>query len=195
MGIFPIMMNVVQFWLIDSIVKASNTIAPLALDVESRSGPDEEPLFNAPSDDEDNYDSRAPRVQSRTSTSSLESRDADPLDKKSVGTGITTPDERKSLAASSRHAAADNHSYPPSLSSSITSIAPIAHDVTTGASSSQRPERTRSPPSKCVNSPSPLSHPSHHRQATKSSIRSGDGWDDAWNDDFDAAPNEDPSKQ
>ncbi|PPR02651.1 hypothetical protein CVT24_002134 [Panaeolus cyanescens] len=189
MGIFPIIMNVVQFWLIDSIVKASSTIVPLAVDVESHRGPDEEPLFNAPSDDEDNNDPRSLGVHSRTSISSADSHDADILDKQSTGTGITTPEERKSIAASSRHISGDNHSYPPSLSSSLSSIAPKAHDVSTGAGSSQR-QGTRSPPLKRLNSPSPLSNPSHHRQNTNSSLQNSNGWNDAWDDDFDGAPPE-----
>jgi hypothetical protein len=51
MGLFPIIMNVLQFWLIDSIVKAH--VPPLALtDDTSRLGvhdDDREPLFQADS--------------------------------------------------------------------------------------------------------------------------------------------------
>ena len=55
MGLFPIIMNVLQFWLIDSIVKAHDP--PLALtDDTSRLGVhdgDREPLFQADGSDED----------------------------------------------------------------------------------------------------------------------------------------------
>ncbi|KAF9034972.1 hypothetical protein BDZ89DRAFT_495987 [Hymenopellis radicata] len=52
MGIFPIVMNVLQFWLIDSIVKASEP-STLSLDTDAHDGLDREPLFGVPSDDED----------------------------------------------------------------------------------------------------------------------------------------------
>lgn len=52
MGVFPIIMNILQFWLIDSIVKAS-TEEPLSLDSDAHDNLDREPLFGAPSDDED----------------------------------------------------------------------------------------------------------------------------------------------
>lgn len=59
MGLFPIIMNVLQFWLIDSIVKAQ--VPPLALDDDSshrdHDGGDREPLFQADgSDEEDETD-------------------------------------------------------------------------------------------------------------------------------------------
>lgn len=55
MGLFPIIMNIVQFWLIDSIVKAHDP--PLALTndtsrLDARDG-DREPLFRADGSDED----------------------------------------------------------------------------------------------------------------------------------------------
>ena len=60
MGLFPILMNVLQFWLIDSIVKgSSNNYAPLTLVSETPRGsldPDSEPLFRASEDDDDDDD-------------------------------------------------------------------------------------------------------------------------------------------
>ena len=58
MGLFPIAMNIVQFWLIDTIVKGSSNYTPLALTSDSPRGSsdsDREPLFQA-SDDDDNED-------------------------------------------------------------------------------------------------------------------------------------------
>ena len=55
MGIFPIIMNIVQFWLIDSIVKAS----VIAQDIESVHQ-DRDPLFSAPAEDDDE---QLPRLQ------------------------------------------------------------------------------------------------------------------------------------
>lgn len=53
MGVFPMIMNIVQFWLIDSIVKAStNSIAVLSASSRNSDSQDREPLFNS-SDDED----------------------------------------------------------------------------------------------------------------------------------------------
>ncbi|KAG9317801.1 vacuolar membrane protein-domain-containing protein [Chiua virens] len=54
MGIFPIFMNILQFWVIDSIVKASTT-APATYSVSPRNSdcPDHEPLFNSRDDDDD----------------------------------------------------------------------------------------------------------------------------------------------
>ncbi|KAJ7693899.1 vacuolar membrane protein-domain-containing protein [Mycena rosella] len=49
MGVFPILMNILQFWLIDSIVKASG----VALDLDTPDPLDREPLFGAPDDDDD----------------------------------------------------------------------------------------------------------------------------------------------
>ncbi|KIP08330.1 hypothetical protein PHLGIDRAFT_69509, partial [Phlebiopsis gigantea 11061_1 CR5-6] len=56
MGVFPIIMNIVQFWIIDSIVKASAQSASVALPTDSTRNSladDEEPLFRASMDDDD----------------------------------------------------------------------------------------------------------------------------------------------
>ena len=65
MGIFPIMMNVIQFWLIDSIVKASDgdwNHSRVDANTLNSSDADREPLFHAPNDDDDDDDD-APRVR------------------------------------------------------------------------------------------------------------------------------------
>jgi len=59
MGLFPIFMNVVQFWLIDSIVKANGN-AEFALPFNQSDSSDREPLFNSGDggDDDDDDDAR-----------------------------------------------------------------------------------------------------------------------------------------
>jgi hypothetical protein len=122
MGIFPIIMNVLQFWLIDSIVKASIG-GEKTLDIEHGTYQDREPLFNAPPEDDD--DGRSPRDNIsenrnyRRSISSLDSRGYLSHDDLSFDTDATRRDEHKSAASSSKHV--DAHNYPPSLSSSMTS--------------------------------------------------------------------------
>ncbi|RXW25423.1 hypothetical protein EST38_g410 [Candolleomyces aberdarensis] len=125
MGIFPIAMNVLQFWLIDSIVKASSGPVALEPDSEDTAHPDREPLFNAPDDDDDDDHYRRGDVENqlsnRPSHSTLDSgRDSRA---KSYTTGTTTPDddEHKSVDTSARDQAHERHAYPPSLSSSVTS--------------------------------------------------------------------------
>ncbi|KAF8969388.1 vacuolar membrane protein-domain-containing protein, partial [Flammula alnicola] len=126
MGIFPILMNILQFWLIDSIVKASSVAGP-PLDVEHGAYEDREPLFQAPLEDGDDDDPPSKRNVSdsrhhRGSISSLDSREHDANDSHSFATDTTSRDEYKSSASSSRQVS-DIHGYPPSLSSSFSSNA------------------------------------------------------------------------
>ncbi|KAJ3516143.1 hypothetical protein NLJ89_g1303 [Agrocybe chaxingu] len=128
MGIFPIMMNILQFWLIDSIVKASAATG-VALDVERDAQQDREPLFQAGSDDDDgDHPSRLDSSRrSHRSMSSLDSRGFHSRDDiSSFATGITTPDEHKSSGSPPNQT--DDHAYPPSLSSSFTSESSSTHD-------------------------------------------------------------------
>jgi len=142
MGIFPIIMNILQFWLIDSIVKASNAIA---LDGNSSSnlGDSEhhEPLFNVPSDDEDDgaYKPGDLENQSRNRPSSF-SLD----DQRGKSSNV---DEYKSSSASTTY---DDHSYPPSLSSSMAFVAPSGNDhvktIKTAKNLMKKQRRERPPP-------------------------------------------------
>lgn len=116
MGIFPIIMNILQFWLIDSIVKASSVIA---LDGNSLSHFDSEyrePLFNSDDEDDDAYN-----------PGDLENQRIRRLPLPSDGQQDKSSDvnEHKSTSTSAIY---DNHSYPPSLSSSITCVAPSGND-------------------------------------------------------------------
>ena len=104
MGIFPIIMNIVQFWLIDSIVKASATAMTAQGIVPTHQ--DRDPLLSAPAVDDN--EQLSPRLETanhsfyRRSVSSLDSRDPEPHVVTSYQTIITIPDERGSGASSSR---------------------------------------------------------------------------------------------
>ncbi|KAF4619221.1 hypothetical protein D9613_004975 [Agrocybe pediades] len=124
MGIFPIIMNVLQFWLIDTIVKAAvpQNEPP---DLEQGGYQDREPLFQAPDDDDHSDTAPSPR-QYRSSLSSLDSRGLRSNDNLSLHDAATSPEEVKSSASSSKKVTITVeavHEYPPSLSSSFSSVA------------------------------------------------------------------------
>jgi len=74
MGIFPIIMNTLQFWLIDSIVKASGTqFNPPYVMARSSDAQDREPLFRSSEDDGDNIPSYDVEGVSRPSGSRMSS--------------------------------------------------------------------------------------------------------------------------
>ncbi|KAF8914263.1 vacuolar membrane protein-domain-containing protein [Gymnopilus junonius] len=163
MGIFPITMNIVQFWLIDSIVKASTT-GPLTLDVEQGTYEDHEPIFHAPENDDDHghgadvSDSR----RFRNSISSLDSRGLHSQDDLSFATEdatkVSTPNP-KSSASSSKHVI-ESHEYPPSLSSSFSSNASYPNKVPREAKNLLKKTKRREP-----------STPTHIRVAREGSSR------------------------
>jgi len=125
MGIFPIIMNVLQFWFIDSIVKAS-TGAETPEDVEHGTYHDHEPLFNVPPEDEDDDCSSRDYISdhrnSRRSISSVDSRSYISHDDLSFVTDSTSRDEHKSVASASKPIGGA-HSYPPSSMSSNPTLA------------------------------------------------------------------------
>ena len=103
MGLFPIIMNVLQFWLIDSIVKAHTP--PLTLtDDTSRLGShdgDREPLFPADGSDEDEttdeagptppkYDAGSPEPLTTTTTIVTHPRPLTP-ESRTFPSGSSTP--------------------------------------------------------------------------------------------------------
>lgn len=159
MGIFPIIMNIVQFWTIDSIVKASMA-ATAAQDVES-AHQDQEPLFNVPAEDDD--DQPPPRLEipnrssSRHSVPPLDPRDLEPHTNTPSQTTITISDEHKSGASSSR-CPVDAYAYPPSLSSSISSDHSFIPNHHKGPNSVNKKYRDHSPALRSANpsSKSPL---------------------------------------
>lgn len=151
MGVFPILMNVLQFWIIDSIVKASSR-APF-LDLERGEYHDQEPLFRAPSEDADNNGrSLARNLEPRHARSSISSVDSRELDDHSFATD-TPPEEYKSSASSSRQVS-DAHNYPPSLSSSFSSDAATSH-----SSKGPREAKNLQKKAKRRDPSSPLPHP------------------------------------
>lgn len=113
MGIFPILMNIIQFWLIDSIVKASSVA--VGLDIE-QGAHDSEPLFQGCSDDEDD---RAPRRSSSLSNS----RRLDTPNDLSLDTHTF-----QIIPAKESTSPSDSHFYPPSLSGSISSNVLSSHE-------------------------------------------------------------------
>lgn len=181
MGIFPIAMNILQFWLIDSIVKASSTTSSLTPETDA-DGADREPLFRGSMDDEDDEgpgrDIENPRQRVRSpSQSPARARDrqksssstsSTPFENKSSGSSTTSqPMELRDLATSSSHSSSD----------SISSL------------SGRRATKRRSPPA-------PLHIPLTNQPAINSPQRSAHGslpkpsittWADSWQDSDDWA--------
>jgi hypothetical protein len=108
MGLFPIFMNVVQFWLIDSIVKASGN-AEVTLPFNQPDTSDREPLFHSSDDDVDDDDARG------------------------VGDAIATPAKRDIEAHTQgqvqlhRRSTDSSHTYPPRHDDSPTLTSPTVH--------------------------------------------------------------------
>ncbi|KAG6891679.1 hypothetical protein C0992_010081 [Termitomyces sp. T32_za158] len=109
-------MNVLQFWLIDSIVKASTKSLALEEDHNATSQ-DREPLFNAP-DDDDIDDNTYRNSDIERARPRPPSPPTVPIHKRS--TNSTTPEYQNNTHDSDEQA---EHSYPPSLSTSHSSIA------------------------------------------------------------------------
>jgi len=165
MGLFPIIMNILQFWLIDSIVKASqDSSVSLQSDPSRHSYEDgqREPLFGVPSDDEDGDDDAAvlpqhdienPRTRSRSCD---ENKRSTPDEQKSIASRATTP------GVSDGGTSVPMHSYPPGVDSAGTST------------SSSRTDSTSPPPGEPSHKykrsmPAPLRLQSAHHPAINSS--------------------------
>ncbi|KAH9833660.1 vacuolar membrane protein-domain-containing protein [Rhodofomes roseus] len=178
MGLFPIMMNIIQFWLIDSIVKSSQAAAVALPTLTPRSSTDgeheHEPLFRASSDDEDNdgafparHDIENPRPRSRSL-----SADADrlglPDEPKSLGSGTSTavgstPGTPKPKPIDIKRGV-EAHAYPPSLAGSSVDTSSSAASSLHGRSRSPRAKRKHSPPPALPLQPM---SPQAERQATR----------------------------
>jgi hypothetical protein len=116
MGIFPIIMNILQFWLIDSIVKASETAMAAQGIVPTHQ--DHDPLLSAPAmDDNEQPSPRLETANRRRSVSSLDSRDPEPQVITSYQTIFTISDRQESGASSSR-CLVDAYAYRPPPQSS-----------------------------------------------------------------------------
>ncbi|EEB89017.1 hypothetical protein MPER_12939 [Moniliophthora perniciosa FA553] len=125
MGIFPIIMNVLQFWIIDSIVKASD--APVYLDADSshdNGHAEREPLFGVPSDDEDDDTPRRPHdiENPPPAPHSRNSSDNSPRPVHKSSSPEDIPEESKASGYNTPGDSLELHSYPPSLSNSVTSV-------------------------------------------------------------------------
>ncbi|KAG5650119.1 hypothetical protein H0H81_000616, partial [Sphagnurus paluster] len=193
-------MNVLQFWLIDSIVKAS-TKSSVSLDEDVPdvySSHDREPLFRASEDDDDDY--RPTDVERGRHVS--RSRSPEGRDKSSSGT--TTPEEYKSSGSGpSSSEDPTDHAYPPSLTNSTSSRnTPPKPAKNLLKKANRRPApaplslQTNNPPA--VNSPSITPAPHLVPRVTvvpqATSIRkveavaeSADVWADTWDDSDDWA--------
>lgn len=194
MGIFPIAMNILQFWLIDSIVKASSGPVALEADVEeiATAHPDREPLFNAPSDDEDDDDHHHRRLRR---PGDLENQLDRHTDHSSLGsptksyatTGITTPDddERKSLNYKPvTEEPVESHSYPPSLSNSFTSGSPSSSTKRTKRLSNSIPLSRSNSASGGSKTPPHIT--AHNTQSTSLTAKeSGNEWAVTWGEEDD----------
>ncbi len=158
MGLFPIMMNVIQFWLIDSIVKGSDSHSPLSLDADSSRGSDNldmEPLFRTSEDDSDDDDGLSARhdIENPRPISRSRSRDVNRLsgEPKSVSSGTTTviPSGSSTPLPKPIDTAAA-HAYPPSQHTISPGTSPSSSVSSSSASSSHSHSlskgRRRSPP-------------------------------------------------
>ncbi|KAG8971541.1 hypothetical protein FRB90_010472, partial [Tulasnella sp. 427] len=164
MGIYPIIMNILQFWLIDSIVKASAFLDSLEAERAAASAADYEPL-RRDSDEEEEVESRRPQPydletpSKAGSTSRSASRRDSTVSTSSVPKSIRSTRQRSSSRPKTVGPSSINvHDYPPSRQGS---------PLPSPKSASFRSLRKRSPPP----SPSPAVTPSLTYGATGDSPR------------------------
>ncbi|KAJ7228262.1 vacuolar membrane protein-domain-containing protein [Mycena pura] len=201
MGVFPIIMNIIQFWLIDSIVKASG----VALDLDTPDPLDREPLFGAPDDDDENPNVYAEGdIESRPRA--LQHSHSSPYTSDHSGSSdhLHTPAETKLSGTSTpdqRTQPVDMHAYPPSLTGSASSASSVSPPQWPVLREATKPKPKRRGP------PSPIHIRNNHRPAVNSprqtpktaptpapapapapvtapapEIRSEDAWGDSWDD-------------
>ena len=203
MGLFPIIMNILQFWLIDTIVKAAPE-STLVLDSDSaHPSLDDgvrEPLFHSPSDDEDDDEDTGPAPRHDIENPrQLRSQSHD--EHKHISTPASVnADEPKSTGSSTSQGAIDAepsvvaHAYPPSIASGSTSPAsrrtslspPPLHRY---QRSSPAPLRLQSAHQPAINSPSPNPKTPRSFQAIPEPIalaaidpESSKDWESSWDD-------------
>ena len=170
MGLFPICMNVVQFWLIDSIVKAGGS-AGITLPADPA---DREPLFRSSSDsgDDDSDDNNA--------------------DGDVIATAAKRDIEAQGPAKLLRRSDDSSHTYPPSLNGSPPSASSVHRTSLSPPPASRRilsarrqrppPLQPRSPIVPAVNSPDPSSEVSVGAGAAALPKEDWQAWDgdDDW---------------
>lgn len=144
-------MNILQFWLIDSIVKASTPPSNVALPSDTprdSSALDREPLFRASTDDEDDDEDSPSRPHD---IENPPPRSYSPLsDVPATGKSADTTDEHKSsgtVTPATRNGGGSSfasHAYPPRS----TPFAPVANapDENTPTSAESLSSKRRSPP-------------------------------------------------
>ena len=197
MGIFPITMNILQFWLIDSIVKASTSTLVLENSPDLSRHLEREPLFRASDDEDDEDHLRRHDIEDQRSLPRSLSRGANrPTDDKSVASSMQ--DEHKSTGSASDQAI-EPHSYPPSLSSSLTSTSSSSNK----SNGSPRPAHNLLKKAKRRPAPAPLSIRNLHAPAVNSPSvapphqdvalpiaapkpevgKESDGWAETWEED------------
>ncbi|KAH9943145.1 vacuolar membrane protein-domain-containing protein [Epithele typhae] len=153
MGLFPIMMNILQFWLIDSIVKGS-TYSPLALGSDTPRAsmdPANEPLFRTSDDEDDDDDdddglparhdieNPAPRSGSISRDRERQSSVSEP---KSTGTTTAVPSGSTTPQPKPIDTGVSVHAYPPS----VIAASPSSASSSLSSNSSLSKSRRREPP-------------------------------------------------
>ena len=168
MGVFPIVMNVLQFWLIDTIVKGSNT-ASLTLGSESRRhslDPDSEPLFRGSDDEDDDegFPARRYDVENPRPRSISRSRDPErllPGEPKSLASGTSTviPSGSSSPAPKPIDTGVSVHAYPPAGAGASPTSASSSRSSSSLSSTRTGSSRRREPPAPLTLKPHKASHP------------------------------------
>ncbi|GJJ07190.1 hypothetical protein Clacol_001390 [Clathrus columnatus] len=147
MGIFPIIMNVLQFWLIDSIVKASASIQL------GRSTDDSirQPLFHEPTNDSDDEDREGEHIERRHDIESPPT----PQKTQYMQNGNSNTEFKTTASGSSSTIVADSssvqvHRYPPGPSYTVfgsSSVSPSSSSLGSPiATYRPKKSRRRSPP-------------------------------------------------
>jgi hypothetical protein len=120
MGLFPIAMNILQFWLIDSIVKfkVTTTLSRSPDDEALNDDPAREHLVGSSSDDEDDLDDTDQRMaKARRSTSlDIEARGRPIPRTSSIESGLVSKHQSHSVPHTRD---SSPHNYPPSIASSL----------------------------------------------------------------------------
>ncbi|KAG6899608.1 hypothetical protein C0993_008770 [Termitomyces sp. T159_Od127] len=187
-------MNVLQFWLIDSIVKASTKSLTL-YDDPSATSHDREPLFNAPDDDNNGDDNNyrnndiehaRPRPRSRPPSPPI-------IPDHQHSTNLTTAEYKSGTRSSSDEPA--DHSYPPSLSNSHSSIASQPKPTKDQLKNAKRrgapaPLNVHNDYPRAMNSPNTLVTPVPKvdlRDVEVNTHDADDGWAESWGEEEDWA--------
>lgn len=208
MGIFPIIMNVLQFWLIDSIVKASGHHVSVALpdDATDDLAPENEPLFHL-SDDEDGdngsvaahrqvHDIENPRLLERSQSRPSE-RELSPLNETKLSNPSSTLSSSPTELIAVPSDAIEIHAYPPS--NTVTPESSVTSQEASSSMGSSRSRRSlppplsllpRSPAPQAVNGTPQIPTATVHR-GTRSFSEKWESWDDDADDWADRVGEED----